>query len=52
MASLGSFLLMATLVVSAYAIAASVAGARRGSRGLVDSGVGAFYLAAALMTAA
>ncbi|MFO7695294.1 MAG: heme lyase CcmF/NrfE family subunit [Vicinamibacterales bacterium] len=52
MASLGSFLLMATLVVSAYAIAASVAGARRGSRGLVESGVGAFYLAAALMTAA
>ncbi|HSP90224.1 MAG TPA: cytochrome c biogenesis protein CcsA, partial [Vicinamibacterales bacterium] len=52
MASLGSFLLMATLVVSAYAIAASVAGARRGSRGLVDSGVGAFYLAAALMTSA
>ena len=52
MASLGSFLLMATLVVSAYAIAASVAGARRGSRGLVESGVGAFYLVAALMTAA
>jgi len=52
MASLGSFLLMATLVVSAYAIAASVAGARRGSRRLVESGVGAFYLAAALMTAA
>ena len=52
MASLGSFLLMVTLVVSAYAIAASVAGARRGSRGLVESGVGAFYLVAALMTAA
>jgi cytochrome c-type biogenesis protein CcmF len=52
MASLGSFLLMATLVVSAYAIAASIAGARRGSRGLVESGVGAFYLSAALMTLA
>jgi cytochrome c-type biogenesis protein CcmF len=52
MASLGSFLLMATLVVSAYAIAASIAGARRGSRGLVESGTGAFYLAAALMTVA
>ena len=52
MASLGSFLLMATLVVSAYAIAASIAGARRGSRSLVESGVGAFYLAAALMTVA
>ena len=52
MASLGSFLLMATLVVSAYAIAASIAGARRGSRSLVESGTGAFYLAAALMTVA
>ena len=52
MATLGSFLLMATLVVSAYAIAASIAGARRGSRSLVESGVGAFYLAAALMTVA
>jgi cytochrome c-type biogenesis protein CcmF len=52
MASLGSFLLMATLVVSAYAIAASIAGARRGSRSLVESGVGAFYLATALMTLA
>ena len=39
MATLGSFLLMATLVVSAYAIAASIAGARRGSRSLVESGV-------------
>ncbi len=52
MASLGSFLLMAAFVAAAYAIAASVAGARRGSRRLVESGVGAFYLTAALMTAA
>ena len=52
MASLGSFLLMATLVISAYAIAASVTGARRGSRSLVESGVGAFYLSAAIMTVA
>jgi cytochrome c-type biogenesis protein CcmF len=52
MASLGSFILMATLVVSAYAIAVSIAGARRGSRGMVESGIGAFYLAAALMTVA
>ena len=52
MASLGSFLLMAMLVISAYAIAASVAGARRGSRSLVESGVGAFYLSAAIMTVA
>ncbi len=52
MATLGSFLLMAALVVSAYAIAVSVAGARRGSRSLVESGIGAFYLVAALMTVA
>jgi cytochrome c-type biogenesis protein CcmF len=52
MASLGSFLLMAALVVSAYSIAVSVAGARRGSRSLVESGVGAFYLSAAIMTVA
>ena len=52
MASLGSFLLMATFVIFAYALAASVAGARRGSRQLVESGVGAFYLAAAVMTVA
>ncbi|MEW5984847.1 MAG: heme lyase CcmF/NrfE family subunit [Acidobacteriota bacterium] len=50
MASLGTFTLYATFVVCAYAIAASIAGARRGSRRLIESGVGAFYLAAALMT--
>jgi len=52
MASLGSFLLMATFVVFAYALAASLAGARRGSRALVESAVGAFYFAAAVMTVA
>jgi cytochrome c-type biogenesis protein CcmF len=52
MASLGTFLLFATFVISAYAVAASLAGARRGSRRLVESGVGAFYLVAATMTAA
>ncbi|MDO8836248.1 MAG: hypothetical protein Q7V01_11670, partial [Vicinamibacterales bacterium] len=52
MASLGTFLLYATFVTSAYAIAASVAGARRGSRRLIDSGIGAFHLIAALMTVA
>ena len=49
---LGSFLLLATFVVSAYAVAVSVAGARRRSRRLVESGVGAFYFVAALMTLA
>jgi cytochrome c-type biogenesis protein CcmF len=52
MATLGTFLLYAAFVVSAYAIAVSVAGARRGSRRLIESGVGAFYLVAALMTVA
>src|ERR1044072_5699566 len=52
MASLGSFLLLATFVVCSYAAAASVVGARRGSRRLIESGIGAFYLIAALMTVA
>ena len=52
MPSLGRFLLLAAFVTCAYAIAASVAGARRRSSRLVDSGVGAFYLVAALMTLA
>ena len=52
MASLGSFLLLASFVVCAYSAVISVAGARRGSRRLVESGIGAFYLVAALMTMA
>src|SRR5215510_1448715 len=52
MASLGSFLLLATFVVCSYAAVASVVGARRGSRPLIESGVGAFYLITALMTVA
>src|SRR3978361_310904 len=52
MASLGSFLLLATFVVCSYAAVASVVGARRGVRRLVDSGIGAFYLLAALMPVA
>jgi cytochrome c-type biogenesis protein CcmF len=43
---------MATFIVFAYAIAASLAGARRGSRALIESAVGAFYLAAAIMVVA
>ena len=50
MASLGTFTILAAFVVSAYAAAAAVAGARRASRRLVDSAVGAFYLVAALLT--
>jgi cytochrome c-type biogenesis protein CcmF len=52
MATLGSFLLLASFVGCAYAIAASVAGARRRSERLVESGIGAFYFVTALMTMA
>jgi cytochrome c-type biogenesis protein CcmF len=50
--ALGSFTLLATFVVAAYALAASVAGGRRRSRALIESGIGAFYMTGALMTVA
>ena len=52
MAALGTFVLLASFVVCAYSVAASVAGARRRSRRLVESGVGALYLTTALLTVA
>src|SRR3954453_1511662 len=52
MGSIGSFTLLATFVVASYALAASVAGARRRSKALTDSGVGAFYLVGGLLTLA
>jgi cytochrome c-type biogenesis protein CcmF len=52
MASLGTFILLVAFVVCAYAAASSVAGARWRSRRLIESGIGALYLLAALMTAA
>src|SRR5213596_2481461 len=52
MASLGSFLLLACFVICSYAAVISVIGARRGSRPLIESGIGAFYLVAALMACA
>src|SRR5215831_1405679 len=52
MASLGALLLLAAFVVCIYAAAASVAGARRGSNALIDSGVGALFLTTAIMTVA
>src|SRR5229473_2116750 len=52
MASLGSFLLLATFVVCSYAGVISVVGARRGSRRLIESGIGGFYFVCALMFAA
>jgi len=50
--ALGTFVLLFAFVTCAYAIAASVAGARRRSTRLVESGLGAFYLITALMTVA
>lgn len=50
MSSLGTFTLLAAFVVAAYAAAMSVAGARRRNTRLIESGIGAFYLVAALMT--
>ena len=52
MATLGYYLLLTAFVVCAYAAAISVAGARRRSPRLIESGVGAFYLLAAVMTVA
>ena len=52
MAALGWFLLLSSFVVCSYAAVASVAGARRGQRWLVESGTGAFFLVTALMTVA
>src|SRR3989440_9578896 len=52
MASLGAFLLLAAFVTCSYAAVISVAGARRRSRRLIESGIGAFYLVCAIMTAA
>ncbi|HXG55982.1 MAG TPA: cytochrome c-type biogenesis CcmF C-terminal domain-containing protein [Vicinamibacterales bacterium] len=52
MPALGTFILLAAFVVASYAIAACVAGARRRSTRLVESGVSAFYAVTALMTVA
>ena len=52
MPALGTFILLTAFVTCAYAIAASVAGARRRSTRLVESGIGAFYFLAALMIVA
>src|ERR687892_1175380 len=52
MASLGAFLLLLAFITAAYAVSASVAGARRRSTRLIESGIGAFYTVAAIMTVA
>ena len=52
MASLGVFLLFFAFLTAAYAVAASVAGARRRNQRLIESGIAAFYTVAALLTVA
>ncbi len=52
MPALGTFLLLTCFVVAAYAATASIAGARRQSTRLTESGIGAFYLVTALMAVA
>ena len=52
MASLGTFLLLASFVACSYSAVVAVVGARRGSRRLIESGIGAFYLVCALMSCA
>jgi len=52
MSLFGSFTLYAAFVACAYALAASVAGARRRSARVIESGIGAFYLVTGLMTLA
>src|SRR5471032_3445495 len=52
MASLGTFLLLSAFVTCSYAAVVSVVGARRRSRRLIESGIGAFYLICAIMCAA
>jgi cytochrome c-type biogenesis protein CcmF len=52
MATLGYAILLTAFVVCGYAAAVSVAGARRSSRRLIESGIGAFHLVTALMVTA
>src|SRR6186997_456962 len=52
MAVLGYVTLLTTFVVCSYAIGISVAGARRRSQRLIDSGIGAFHMVTALMVMA
>jgi cytochrome c-type biogenesis protein CcmF len=52
MASLGTFLLLASFVVCGYAAAASVAGVRSGRPHLAESAIGALHLVSALLAAA
>jgi cytochrome c-type biogenesis protein CcmF len=47
--SLGTFLILSAFVVASGAFAASIAGARRGRRSLIEGGIGLFHVVTALM---
>jgi cytochrome c biogenesis factor len=49
MAALGSLLILVAFVVASGAFAASIAGARRGQRSLIDGGIGLFHVVTAIM---
>ena len=49
---LGTFLILAAFVIASGAFAASLAGARRGTRPLVEGGIGLFHAVTALMLVA
>lgn len=52
MASLGTLILLSAFVLASGAFAASVAGARRGRRTLVEGGIGLFHTVTAMMLVA
>ena len=52
MAAFGTFILLAALVLTSGAFAASIAGARRGRRPLVEGGIGLFHTVTAMMVVA
>jgi cytochrome c-type biogenesis protein CcmF len=52
MANLGTLAILAAFVIASGAFAASIAGARRGQRSLIDGGTGLFHTVTALMLVA
>jgi cytochrome c-type biogenesis protein CcmF len=48
-ANLGTFTILAAFVIASAALAASIAGARRGKQALVEGGIGLFHVVTALM---
>jgi len=52
MANLGTFTILAAFVIASGAFAASIAGARRGQRSLIEGGIGLFHVVTALMLVA